>query len=103
MPASSYQKMLRTLRFCRLVLVLGSSAVFEHEDDDRTRTSAGLHFRIRLLDRVATASHRFPVSRHLARDQYGFEGIISHASSVVTVAGPPFENNLTPTLSARDG
>ena len=44
-----------------------------------------------------------PPSQLKARDQNGFDGIISHASSVEAVAGPPFENSLTPTLSARDG
>lgn len=33
--------------------------------------------------------------------QYGFDGIMSHASRVVTCAAPPLENNLTPTLSVR--
>ena len=44
-----------------------------------------------------------PLSQLTARDQNGLDGIISHASSVVALAGPPFENSLTPMLSAREG
>jgi hypothetical protein len=35
--------------------------------------------------------------------QYAFDGIICHASRAVAVAGPPTENNFTPTLSGREG
>ncbi len=64
-----------------------------------------------LADR-SSGQGRFPVVRlahptlawqFLGRVQYGFDGIMSHASSVATLAGPPLAKSVTPMLSSRDG
>ena len=54
-------------------------------------------------NRINVYGVQAPGSQLLAQIQYGFVGIISHASSVATFAAPPFEKTETPTLSLRDG